>query len=106
MQVYMSYSKRKSNIIIIAKTEMRVFGLFSFSDFLQITSHPNFGELNTSQDATEFVSRHGSDGTFTFVDLRVSGVLGYQPQVSVGGFFLFKSKQFFVRVLLQFSSFR
>lgn len=34
---------------------------------------------------TEFLSRHSSDGTITFVDPRCISVIGYQPQVGALG---------------------
>ena len=42
---------------------------------------------NTS---VEFVSRHNSEAVFTFVDLRVSDILGYQPKVILKIFLKFR----------------
>ncbi|XP_050403551.1 aryl hydrocarbon receptor nuclear translocator homolog isoform X2 [Patella vulgata] len=51
---------------------------------LQVTSTPNCSDLMGPNSATEFISRHSTDGKFTFVDQRVTPVLGYQPQDLLG----------------------
>ncbi|XP_011679983.1 aryl hydrocarbon receptor nuclear translocator 2 isoform X3 [Strongylocentrotus purpuratus] len=51
---------------------------------LQVTSTPNCADLGGAGTPNEFISRHSIDGKFTFVDQRVTGVLGYQPQELLG----------------------
>ncbi|KAL5004335.1 hypothetical protein ScPMuIL_017791 [Solemya velum] len=51
---------------------------------LQVTSTPNCGDLLNPNAATEFISRHSIEGKFTFVDQRVTPLLGYQPQELLG----------------------
>jgi len=46
---------------------------------LQVTSTPNSNDLNNSENSHEFVSRHSMDGTFTFVDHRVTNLMGFSP---------------------------
>lgn len=51
---------------------------------LQVTSTPNCSDLMGPNGGTEFISRHNMDGKFTFVDQRVTAVLGYQPADLLG----------------------
>ncbi|XP_014681077.1 PREDICTED: aryl hydrocarbon receptor nuclear translocator homolog isoform X2 [Priapulus caudatus] len=51
---------------------------------LQVTSSPSCGDLNGPNPPVEFISRHNTDGKFTFVDQRVTGVVGYEPYELLG----------------------
>ncbi|KAH9491741.1 hypothetical protein Btru_045691 [Bulinus truncatus] len=51
---------------------------------LQVTNTPNCSDIMGPNPPTEFISRHSMDGKFTFVDQRVTAVLGYQPQELLG----------------------
>ncbi|XP_076443814.1 aryl hydrocarbon receptor nuclear translocator homolog isoform X2 [Babylonia areolata] len=51
---------------------------------LQVTNTPNCSDLMGPNATSEFISRHSVDGKFTFVDQRVTSVLGYQPQELLG----------------------
>lgn len=51
---------------------------------LQVTNTPNCSDIMGPNQPSEFISRHSMDGKFTFVDQRVTAVLGYQPQELLG----------------------
>lgn len=51
---------------------------------LQVISSPSGSDPNNASLQVEFMSRHNIDGKFTFVDQRVTNVLGYKPQDLLG----------------------
>uniref|UniRef100_A0A8B9PC66 Aryl hydrocarbon receptor nuclear translocator n=1 Tax=Apteryx owenii TaxID=8824 RepID=A0A8B9PC66_APTOW len=51
---------------------------------LQVTSSPNCTDMNNVCQPTEFISRHNTEGVFTFIDHRCVATVGYQPQELLG----------------------
>ncbi|XP_030043731.1 aryl hydrocarbon receptor nuclear translocator isoform X3 [Microcaecilia unicolor] len=51
---------------------------------LQVTSSPNCTDMTSVCQPIEFISRHNTEGLFTFVDHRCIGTVGYQPQELLG----------------------
>ncbi|XP_032569112.1 aryl hydrocarbon receptor nuclear translocator isoform X7 [Chiroxiphia lanceolata] len=51
---------------------------------LQVTSSPNCTDMNNVCQPTEFISRHNTEGIFTFIDHRCVATVGYQPQELLG----------------------
>ncbi|XP_044305085.1 aryl hydrocarbon receptor nuclear translocator isoform X2 [Varanus komodoensis] len=51
---------------------------------LQVTSSPSCADMNTVCQPTEFISRHNTEGIFTFVDHRCVATVSYQPQDLLG----------------------
>ncbi|KAM8794505.1 aryl hydrocarbon receptor nuclear translocator [Eudromia elegans] len=51
---------------------------------LQVTSSPNCTDMNNVCQPTEFISRHNTEGIFTFIDHRCVATVGYQPQDLLG----------------------
>ncbi|XP_010165988.1 aryl hydrocarbon receptor nuclear translocator isoform X3 [Antrostomus carolinensis] len=51
---------------------------------LQVTSSPNCTDMNNVCQPTEFISRHNTEGIFTFIDHRCVSTVGYQPQELLG----------------------
>lgn len=51
---------------------------------LYVTSQPTYGDLSPSTEPVEFVTRQSLDNTFTYVDKRITQILGYQPHELIG----------------------
>ncbi|XP_066577141.1 aryl hydrocarbon receptor nuclear translocator isoform X2 [Amia ocellicauda] len=51
---------------------------------LQVSSCPSNTDMNNICIPVEFISRHNSQGIFTFVDHRCTNTVGYQPQELLG----------------------
>uniref|UniRef100_A0A8D2MPL0 Aryl hydrocarbon receptor nuclear translocator n=1 Tax=Zonotrichia albicollis TaxID=44394 RepID=A0A8D2MPL0_ZONAL len=51
---------------------------------LQVTSSPNCTDMSNVCQPTEFISRHNTEGIFTFIDHRCVATVGYQPQELLG----------------------